>query len=304
MPTTAQRPRTVMVTGAGGNLGQKVVEALARQPWCTKVIGIDRSGDYSKFSAEARERLELVKGDLTVRGGAWTTAMAEVDAVIHFAALHPLPDASWEQALASYDMTLNLLLEAAANNVERFVFASSNHAMGAYKDLPLAAQMGPGKLTTELPPAPGTRWHNGDHEEHSLAYGTSKVMGEKLCAAVAELAAGELSAVSVRVGWSLTGANDPRDITHSGSPASSAEAQQLDDDAKRALRWFRNMWLSNGDLERLFIAAVLADSSPWPAPAVIINGVSNNRGMDWDLSSAAQYLGYQAQDDLYRHVDA
>jgi len=304
MPTTQQRQRTVMVTGAGGNLGQKVVEALTRQPWCKKVIGIDRSGDYSKFSAQARERLELIKGDLTLRGGAWTQAMAQVDSVIHFAALHPLPDATWAQSLASYDMTLNLLLEAVTQNVERFVFASSNHAMGAYKDQPLAAQMGPGLLTTDLLPAPGTRWYNGVHEEHSLAYGTSKVMGEKLCAAVAELAAGKLSAVSVRVGWSLTGDNDPRDITHSGSPASSAEAAQLDDDAKRALRWFRNMWLSNGDLERLFIASVVADSSGWPSQAVIVNGVSNNTGMDWDLSTARQYLGFEAQDDLYRHVDA
>jgi nucleoside-diphosphate-sugar epimerase len=304
MATTEHALRTVLVTGAGGNLGQKVIEALARQPWCKKVIGIDRTGDYSRFSSEARTRLELVKGDLTQRSGEWTERMSEVDAVIHFAALHPLPDATWQQALASYDMTLNLLLEAVKNNVQRFVFASSNHAMGAYKDLPLAATMGPGKLTADLAPAPGTRWHNGEHEEHSLAYGTSKVMGENLCAAVAELAEGKLSAVSVRVGWSLTGENDPKDITHSGSPASTADAEALDEDASRALRWFRNMWLSNGDLERLFIASVIADSAAWPAPAVIVNGVSNNSGMDWDLSSAREYLGYQAQDDLYQHVDA
>lgn len=304
MATTEHPMRTVMVTGAGGNLGQKVIEALARQPWCKKVIGIDRTGDYSRFSTEARARLELVKGDLTQRAGEWVQRMGEVDAIIHFAATHPLPDATWQQALASYDMTMNLLLEAVRNNVQRFVFASSNHAMGAYKDMPLAEKMGPGRLTIDLPPAPGTRWHNGEYEEHSLAYGTSKVMGENLCAAVAELAAGKLSAVSVRVGWSLTGENDPRDITHSGSPASSADAQTPDEDACRALRWFRNMWLSNGDLERLFIASVVADSTSWPTPAIIVNGVSNNTGMDWDLSSAREYLAYQPLDDLYQHVDA
>lgn len=297
-------PRCVLVTGAGGNLGVKVIEALTRTDWCDKVIGIDRTGDYSRFSETARSKLQLIKGDLTRREGEWIQRLAEVDAILHFAALHPLPDATWEQALASYDMTMNLLLAAVEKGVERFVFASSNHAMGAYKDLPLAAQMGPARLTTAIPPAPGTRWHDGNREVHSLAYGTSKVMGEKLCGAVAELAAGRLSAVSVRVGWTLTGDNDPQDITHSGSPASSAEMQTLNDDAQRALRWFRNMWLSNGDLARLFIASLRADASAWPTPAIIVNGVSANTGMDWDLSDARALLDYQPEDDVYRHVQA
>lgn len=302
--TNQNSVRKVMVTGAGGNLGQKVVEALAREPWCEKIIGIVRTADPSKFSNVALERLELVESDLTRRDGAWVERIGEVDAVIHFAALNPLPDSTWEQALASYDMTLSLLLESVRQGVQRFVFASSNHAVGAYKDLPLAAQMGPGKLTTDIPAAPGTRWFDGTHEVHSFAYGTSKVITEKLCASVAELAKGELTCVSVRVGWALTGDNDPRDITHSGSPASSAQEQQLDDDARRALRWFRNMWLSNGDLGRLFSCAARADSKDWPSNAVIVNGVSNNQNMDWDLTSARQYLGYEPQDDLYQHVQA
>ena len=302
--TKVNTVRKVMVTGAGGNLGQKVVEALAREPWCEKVVGVVRTADRSKFSDIALERLELVESDLTRREGAWVDQIGRVDAVIHFAALNPLPDSTWEQALASYDMTLNLLLESARQGVKRFVFASSNHAVGAYKDLPLAAQMGPGKLSTSLPPAPGTHWFDGTHEVHSLAYGSSKVMAEKLCASVAELTKGELTCVSVRVGWALTGDNDPREITHSGSPASSAEEQQLDEDAQRALRWFRNMWLSNGDLGRLFASAVTADSQGWPSSAVIVNGVSNNKGMDWDLSSAREYLGYEPHDDLYQHVQA
>ncbi|WP_233441344.1 hypothetical protein [Ralstonia solanacearum] len=34
------------------------------------------------------------------------------------------------------------------------------------------------------------------------------------------------------------------------------------------------MWLSNDDLRRLFIAAVTADPARWPAPAIVVNGVS------------------------------
>jgi len=292
-----------MVTGAGGNLGRKVAEALAQQPWCRKVIGVD-----IKAATDQQQRpgsvLQYISSDLTRRDASWVDCLDEVDAVIHFAALNPLPDATWDEAFTSYDMTQNLLLEIAKRPIRRFVFASSNHAMGAYKDEPLAQKIGPGKLTTDLPPAPGTRWHDGSREVHSLAYGTSKVMGEKLCAAVAELSQGQLSTVAVRVGWALTGDNDPRDITHSGSPASSAGAQELNADAQRALRWFRNMWLSNRDLTALFAAALQADQRNWPAPSIIVNGVSDNQGMDWDLQSAREWLGYQPRDNAYLSINA
>ena len=37
----------------------------------------------------------------------------------------------------------------------------------------------------------------------------------------------------------------------------------------------------NGDLERLLIAALTADSSNWEGGGVIVNGVSANRGSAW-----------------------
>ncbi|MGF6767581.1 nucleoside-diphosphate-sugar epimerase [Paraburkholderia sp. GAS199] len=296
-------PRKIMVTGAGGNLGHKVVEALARTQWCEQITGIDRSNDDTKFSDVARRRLRMIASDLTHADGEWVGALGDVHAVIHFAASNPLPDSTWLQAMASYDMTLNLLMACTRAGVSRFVYASSNHAMGAYKDMPLAAQLGAGRLTAELAPAPGTKWHDGKRELHSLAYGTSKVMSEKLCASMVELAQGRLSTVSVRVGWALTGENDPRDITHSGSPASTSDMAVLDDDARRTLRWFRNMWLSNRDLGQLFIQSVRAPSAAWPSQSIIVNGVSNNREMDWDLSGAIECLGYRPADDVYAHVE-
>lgn len=77
--------------------------------------------------------------------------------MLHLAARHSTPDASWEEALGSYNMTLNVLTAAATHGARRLVFSSSNHAMGGYKDQPLAARMGPGKLTAQTEPAPGTR---------------------------------------------------------------------------------------------------------------------------------------------------
>jgi nucleoside-diphosphate-sugar epimerase len=69
-------------------------------------------------------------------------ALAGVDAVIHLAAQNPNPDASWEDASASFDMTAKLVDTCAKASVSRLVFASSNHVMGGYKDTPVALSDG------------------------------------------------------------------------------------------------------------------------------------------------------------------
>ncbi|MFO0951040.1 MAG: hypothetical protein U0835_07800 [Isosphaeraceae bacterium] len=61
--------------------------------------------------------------------------------------------------------------------------------------------------------------------------------------------------------------------------------------------WTRSMWLSNGDLIRLFDAAVEADLED--TPFIVLNGMSNNRGMRWDLSKTSEMLGYVPEDDAY-----
>jgi nucleoside-diphosphate-sugar epimerase len=315
-------PRRVVVSGACGNLGRKVIEALAATPWCERIIGIDRHDDAATFSAEAQSRLTLIARDLTQPKAAWRDALAGADAVVHLAARNPAPDARWGEALASVDMTANLLLAAAEAGVGRFVFASSNHVMGGYKDAPLADAMGPGRLTAELEPAPGTRWHNGISMVDSMAYSTSKVMGERLCKAVAEAAGSEpsgngltgngltgngltgngLTSVALRIGWNQPGENDPRTINHSGSHWGSAAGAAMSEDDRRALRWYRGMWLSNTDLAALFTAAVTADAGAWPSRHIIVNGVSRNRNTDWELASAEALIGYTPRDDLYDHI--
>lgn len=296
------KPARILVTGAAGNLGRKVVEALASTPWCTTIIGVDHAGNAAGFPAQVRDRLQFVTADLTQSDSAWTRLMAGTDAVVHLAAVQPTPEATWQQAMASYDMTLSVLRAAAEQGVRRFVFASSNHVMGGYKDQPLAGRLGPGKLTTSLPVAPGTHWHNGVEAVDSTAYATSKAMGERLCAAVAALSGGGLTSVALRIGWTLPGENDPNDINYAGAAHTPPPGATIDEESRIALRWFRNMWLSNGDLRRLFIAAVSADGAGWPAGSVIVNGVSDNGEMDWDLGSARQYLGYAPQDNLYRQI--
>lgn len=284
-------PASVLVTGACGNLGRKITAALADAPWCRQVVGVDLCADPAS-TAEFGGKVRLVGGDLRDPNGAWRSALADIEAIVHLAAENPDVDATWDQAAHSFDMTMNLGLAAAEAGVRRFVFASSNHVMGGYKDAPLATGLAPGSLSTGLPPAPGTRWHDGTLHQDSTAYATAKLMGERFCTGLAARSGGALTAVSLRIGWAQPGENRAETISHAGSVIGGVPKAETEE-ARRDLRWFRGMWLANADLAALFLAAVSAEPASWPAPGIVVNGMSDNRGMAWDLATTSRLLGYR-----------
>ena len=129
--------RSVLITGAGGNLGQKLISHLLARDWCERIVGLDHTVPSPSAVAPV-DRVEWVSADLTDPSETqWREAFAGIDAVVHFAAQNPYPDAPWSDASASFDMTLNMLAAAAQASTHRVVFASSNHGMGQYKDPPL-----------------------------------------------------------------------------------------------------------------------------------------------------------------------
>lgn len=283
----------VLVTGAGGGLGRKLIAHLLETDWCAGVSAVDLVPPTDIGDS----RVQLVAADLLDRSGAWVAAMAECDAVVHFAAQNPHTDASWADAAASMDMTLSVFDAAAAAGVQRVVFASSNHVMGGYKDEPLA-QPDAGFLTTDLPPGVGTRWETGGGWMDSTPYATAKLAGERALVAVAARTPA-LTGVAVRIGWVLPEENRPEGISLSGDVAFTAASEPEDAEGRRDLKWYRNMWLSNRDFAALFEAAIRAPAEGWPARSITVNGTSDNRGMGWDLTTARQLLGYRPSDDLY-----
>ncbi|MFD0462893.1 NAD-dependent epimerase/dehydratase family protein [Microvirga aerilata] len=210
--------RSILVTGAGGNLGRKLIAGLVGQDWCERIVALDRTVPPAESRGLAKVR--WVEGDLgRPDGSGLREAFAGVDAVVHFAAQNPYPDAPWTDACASFDMTLNMLAAAAQARARRVVFASSNHVMGQYKDAPLADGLAPGGLTTSLPPGPGTRWFNGREVVQGVAYATSKLMGERACLAEARRSGGALTGVCIRIGWCQPGRTGPRRSTPPACPA-------------------------------------------------------------------------------------
>ena len=306
--------RSVAVTGGLGNLGTKLLLQLARTSPCPLLIGLDVRAPSSQQlqalqAAAAQNRtgatpaVELLECDLTdPHDSRWRDALDRVQSVVHFAACNPYPDASWDDAAISIDITLNVALAAADSpSLERFVFATSNHVMGRYKDDPLAATVGPGTLRPDRPLGVGTVWAKADPPLDATAYSTTKMVGERICHALGAQANAATIFVSVRIGWCQPGANRPETLNATGEPrADSGGAESHPDPAgyRRAERWFRLMWLSNRDFAHLFERAVNADASQWPAPAIVVNGMSDNTGMAWSLDETRRYLGYQPLDDV------
>lgn len=281
----SKQPQTILITGGAGNLGLKLATVLAEQSWVRRII----LGDRVPVQNVPLKGESLVC-DFTKRDGGWREAAETADAIIHFAASNSSPHATWSDAVTSFDMT-SMLLEAAATHECRFVFGSSNHVMGKYKEL----NLGPGELTTSLPPLPGTWLTVDGNRRDPQAYGASKLMGERAMLAVAAGLNSRLTGVAVRVGWCLPGENNPESIL---APMGPAEAVTSD------LAWSRNMWLSNRDLAGIFVAAIKSNADVWPERGIVVNGVSNNRNTPWDLEPTRRWLGYAPVDDVWALVAA
>ena len=144
--------KTVLLTGATGNLGWKLLHHLVSLPGYARFVGLDlRQPDPDRLAAlqqvaqaaGQQPELQFITCDLAdPHDQAWREAITQADVIVHFAAQNPYPEASWGDSAASLDMTLQLALAAAASQrCQRFVFATSNHVMGRYKDSPRAEQV-------------------------------------------------------------------------------------------------------------------------------------------------------------------
>jgi uronate dehydrogenase len=247
-------PRSVLITGAAGNLGRKLAAHLAGR--CRLVL-LDRVGSATVQAVDLSQ------------WGAWTHLFADVDTVVHLAG-DPVAYHDWPDLVGpNLDTMLHMYQAAHQQGVRRVVFASSNHVLGGY-------QMGPPvPLTEDLPPKPGLHYFADGAPRFSGAYAATKLCGERVGHSLAR--AYGLEVIAVRLGWVWRGRNQPDEL-----PAERGD-------------WFRQMWLSDRDLVQLLECCLTASL---PEPFLLVNGMSANTGMRWDLTTARTRLGYQPQDDV------
>lgn len=312
--TVESKPPTnnVAITGAFGNLGWKLIQHLAENQIAAQIVGLDLRGPSAAQRTRiaqlaSQTKITWIESDLADWGDQnWRNAVEAADAVVHFAAQNPYPEASWADSAVSIDINLNVAQAAAdgalaSGRSQRFVFATSNHVMGRYKDPPLADQVGPGELTPELEPAVGTVWPAGDIVMDKPAYAVAKFAGERICKMLGKRGKGTVTFACIRIGWCQPGENRPETLSAAGTPTvDTAAADIADPEAhQRADQWFKSMWLSNRDFVHLFERAIVADGSAWPDGFILVNGMSANTGMKWSLTETKRWLDYQPQDNVF-----
>ena len=234
--------KTVLITGAGGNIGRKLAQHFAGLGWTLRRLDVDAHGDPG-----------IIACDLAVWDEAWVQQFSGVDAVIHLAG-DPRPQAQWESIQRlNIDLLLNVYEAAARQGAKRLVFASSNWTVAGRR-------FGKEALTTDLEPYPVN------------PYGVSKLIGERLGRSYWERWG--LSSICFRIGYNQAPPNLPGPQMGWGA-------------------WGQEMWLSDRDLCDGFEKAVLAGPEVGFA---VLNLMSDNPGMRWDIESTKRSIGYAPQD--------
>ncbi|MFP9060355.1 NAD-dependent glucose-6-phosphate dehydrogenase Azf [Natrialbaceae archaeon A-chndr2] len=245
-------PKSVLLTGAGGRVGDAILEELAETYDWRLLDREPLTGDYPGESVVADITDETAVGQ----------AMEDIDTVIHLAG-DPRPEAPWDSVLRNNIDGTQTVFEAAVDaGVDSVVFASSNHAVGAFETEARTPELYRAhdefRLDgTELP-RPGN------------LYGVSKAAGETLGRYYHDEY--DLSVCCVRIG-NLTKGHPPIDYERGQA-----------------------MWLSYRDCAHLFERTVEADYG-----YEIVYGISDNDRKYYSIERAREVLGYEPQDNSAAH---
>ncbi|MEM7114193.1 MAG: NAD(P)-dependent oxidoreductase [Chloroflexota bacterium] len=208
----------------------------------------------------------IIKADFSTWRLSWVRHFMGVDTVVHLAA-DPNPTRSWQEMLRpNFDTFAHVFNAAVQGGAKRIIFASSNHVMGGYRD-----NNTPQMLQEDTPPLPGLIY--GENEQYDTTpYGAFKLAAERLGKCYADIH--DISFIGVRIGY----------IKHDDNSAANFRNENA---------WGRQMWLSDRDYCQLMQCCIEADST---LRFAIVNGMSANAGMRWDIEEARRLVGYQPQD--------
>ncbi|WP_458207035.1 NAD-dependent glucose-6-phosphate dehydrogenase Azf [Haladaptatus sp. NG-SE-30] len=243
----------VLLTGSEGRVGSAILGDLeSKYDW--------RLLDREPPAKEPNH--EFFVADITDYDAVYE-AVDGAGAIIHLAG-DPRPEAPWNSVLSNNIDGTHTILQAAVDSgsVEKFVFASSNHAVGSYetedRTPDLYREHDEFRLDgTELP-------------RPSNLYGVSKASGEILGRYYHDEF--DLSVACVRIG-NLT----------EGHPPKNYERGQA-------------MWLSYRDCAHLFDRCLQADYG-----YEIVYGISDNDRKYYSIDRACEVLGYDPQDNSAHH---
>ncbi|MEF8829669.1 MAG: NAD-dependent glucose-6-phosphate dehydrogenase Azf [Haloarcula sp.] len=238
----------VLLTGAGGAVGAAILEGL-EDVYEWKLM-------FHSPPAEEPDHEYLV-GDVSSEGDV-AAAMDGVGAVIHLAG-DPRPEAPWDSVLENnIDGTQKMFEAAVDEGVEKFVFASSNHAVGSFETDERTPEM--------YRPDDQYRLDGTELPRPGNLYGVSKATGEVLGRYYHDQYG--LSVCNIRIG-NLTRGHPPIDYERGQA-----------------------MWLSYRDCAHIHDCALQADYG-----YEIVYGISDNDRKYYSIERARDVLGYDPQDN-------
>jgi len=238
----------VLLTGAGGHVGQVILERLGdKYDW--RLLYHSQPAEEPNHPYVTGE----VQDPADVR-----PAMEGAGAVVHLAG-DPRPEAPWDSVLPNnIDGTHTIYDLAVQEGVDRVVFASSNHAVGAAE----TDERTPDIYRSE----DDFRLDGTEYPRPGNKYGISKATGEIIGRYYHDMY--DISVCNIRIG------------------NLNEEYPPVDYDRGQA------MWLSPRDCAQIHDRALRADYG-----FEIVYGISDNDSKYYSIERAREVLGYEPQDN-------
>jgi nucleoside-diphosphate-sugar epimerase len=261
------KPGKVLITGAFGKVGTALANLEREKVLLDRAVPSDYSGtDAVKAEIQDRDALR--------------SALRGCSAIVHLAGSAAV-ESSWDEVVENNIVGMQILMETAKEaQVERVIFASTNHVVGMVEKLNAPRIYEEGHdimLTKEAAPQPDS------------LYGVSKLFGENLGRYVAENGGPRFYAV--RIG-AVRGEQEDHPYADAEAAVRSGACRRGDAAYELSVRRQKALWLSRRDLVQLIERCLDYDGPAFD----IFYGVSDNPTRWLDIEYARQQLGYRPQD--------
>jgi len=301
--------RRVVITGACGNLGTKLTIHLLSEnaPYHLVCIDVQPHKIPQKLLDESNTTYEFHTINVNTYTQTLQNLFQNAYCIVHLA-VYPNLRATWDQTMISIDMVYSVFQAGVKAGVHRIIYASSNHAAGGYWNDPNVKE---NELTTNLSYKPGTKYNFwGSNGLDSTIYGCMKLFAERYGAMLVQ--SNQLpSFIAMRIGANFPGkdGNEKHNIEKSineeifydGKDETGFVLKHSNDiigphNPDDVKKWLFNMWISDDDWKRYMMAALQCDH----IGNDVINVVSNNTGMKWNLDNTIKILNVIPKDNFWK----
>jgi len=268
----------VLMTGVYGRCGTAVIDHLHD----------DDAYDFTYFNRSDRPDDHPYGGYDTVVGDvsdydALDEAAAGQDAMVHMAA-YPYTDGTWEDIFEPNIIGMYNALEVARENeIESFVFLSTNHVMGGYED----------EFAPEIyEPGHGLVIGHEDPVRPDSFYGASKAYGEDMGRYYVENYEYPKQFYALRV-CSVRMPEYDHPYGDAEAAVENGEFERGSAEYEETVGRMKAMWQSRRDFAHEIDCCLQDDNVEFG----IFSGVSDNQRRWYDLEHARSRIGYHPQDD-------